>query len=675
MHFLFPGFLWAFALLGIPILIHLFYFRRYKKVFFTNVHFLQELVEETATRNKIKDFLILLCRLLAVACMVLAFAQPVMKNDASSRNLKNLSIFIDNSWSMEAETNDGKLLQNAMQLGKELIDAHADNDRFQILTNDFEGKHQRIVTKADAQLLLEEIKTGPASQNLSRIISRQIQCFKNAGIQEAELYIISDFQKSMCQLDTALLEDGFRLIFVPVQSIHENNISIDSAYFLSPVFLPGLQNQIVFQVSNRGANQIDELRTSLNLNGQEYPGPTLKLEPGEQKTDTIAVNLLKSGWQKISLGIKDYPVQFDDKYYMTCATDTTYKILAIYQDQIPLALQNAIRSIPYFEFSATSYQRVNFNEFGDQKLIVLCDLKEISSGLAQELMKAMENGVQLFVFPGETTVPGAYKTLHDQLQLPSLESYDQSNQQVGKINTESDVYKDVFTKISNNIKLPETRGRYRLSGGLPPDMILTYRDGSPYLSRYKVQNAFAYLCASPFDPKINDLSKNAEIFIPLLFKVALNEDRRMVYAYDLGRDPVVSWPFEPTSNRQDLTLVMSGPEELIPSSRFMGNKILLEFYDQVKKSGIYELKNKSQLLGCIAFNDARIESDLSAFTSAELQAKFGTLVNVLDPGANGNFYNQIKTEQAGHAIWWWMILAAALFVFAESLLLRFWKSN
>ncbi|MEP6647066.1 MAG: BatA domain-containing protein, partial [Saprospiraceae bacterium] len=34
MQFLYPSFLWALTALSIPIILHLFYFRRYKKVYF-----------------------------------------------------------------------------------------------------------------------------------------------------------------------------------------------------------------------------------------------------------------------------------------------------------------------------------------------------------------------------------------------------------------------------------------------------------------------------------------------------------------------------------------------------------------------------------------------------------------------------------------------------------------
>ena len=76
MQFLYPSFLWALLALAIPIIIHLFFFRRFKKVYFTNVKFLKEVKEETSARRKLRNFLVLLMRLLAIAMLVFAFAQP-----------------------------------------------------------------------------------------------------------------------------------------------------------------------------------------------------------------------------------------------------------------------------------------------------------------------------------------------------------------------------------------------------------------------------------------------------------------------------------------------------------------------------------------------------------------------------------------------------------------------
>jgi uncharacterized membrane protein len=135
MQFLFPNFLWALGLLAIPVIIHLFYFRRYKEVYFTNVKFLKELVEETASRNKLKNLLILLSRLLALAALIFAFAQPFLNNE----NQKDLgssavSIYVDNSWSMNAKSTEISLFQLAKKKAFEIINAYTDADKFQIIS-------------------------------------------------------------------------------------------------------------------------------------------------------------------------------------------------------------------------------------------------------------------------------------------------------------------------------------------------------------------------------------------------------------------------------------------------------------------------------------------------------------------------------------------------------------
>src|SRR5690606_457095 len=103
MQFLYPAFLWALTALAIPIILHLFYFRRYKKIYFSNLRFLREVKEETSARNRLRNLLILLSRLLAFACLILAFAQPIIPvSQALKSGIRNVSIFLDNSFSMQS---------------------------------------------------------------------------------------------------------------------------------------------------------------------------------------------------------------------------------------------------------------------------------------------------------------------------------------------------------------------------------------------------------------------------------------------------------------------------------------------------------------------------------------------------------------------------------------------
>ena len=173
MQFLYPTFLFALAALAIPIILHLFYFRRFKKVYFTNVRFLKEVKEETSARSKLRNLLVLLMRLLAIIFLVLTFAQPFIPQDVEvKKGLKTVSVFVDNSFSMSALSQDVPLLEKAKQRAREIIQAYAVDDEFQILTNDFEGRHQRLVSQEDALDLVDEISISPSVREVSKVLTR-----------------------------------------------------------------------------------------------------------------------------------------------------------------------------------------------------------------------------------------------------------------------------------------------------------------------------------------------------------------------------------------------------------------------------------------------------------------------------------------------------------------------
>ena len=77
MQFVHPEVLWALSALTIPVLVHLFSFRRHRKVSFSQTAFLKEVRMESRSRNRIRNWLVLLLRLAAMACIVLAFAEPM----------------------------------------------------------------------------------------------------------------------------------------------------------------------------------------------------------------------------------------------------------------------------------------------------------------------------------------------------------------------------------------------------------------------------------------------------------------------------------------------------------------------------------------------------------------------------------------------------------------------
>ena len=82
--------------------------------------------EETKAKSKLKNLLVLLARILAIIALVFAFAQPVIPsaNKKVSVGDKTISIFVDNSFSMDAVNKNGTLLGDAKKRALEIVAAY-----------------------------------------------------------------------------------------------------------------------------------------------------------------------------------------------------------------------------------------------------------------------------------------------------------------------------------------------------------------------------------------------------------------------------------------------------------------------------------------------------------------------------------------------------------------------
>ena len=193
--FLYPLFTVAALSIAIPVIIHLFNFRRYKKVFFPDIRFLQQLQEQTRKQSQLKHWLILVSRILALLALVLAFAQPLRKQDKTlaSGSPKARSIYIDNSFSMGLETHALSLLDQAKAKAKNLIEHAFPGDRIQLLTNDFSFNENRFLSPEEALQQLGDIRVSAKNRQAAVILEKQKQLLKTEPGLQPEIVFISDF--------------------------------------------------------------------------------------------------------------------------------------------------------------------------------------------------------------------------------------------------------------------------------------------------------------------------------------------------------------------------------------------------------------------------------------------------------------------------------------------------
>ena len=676
MQFVYPTFLLALAALAIPIILHLFYFRRFKKVYFTNVKFLKEVKEETSARSKLRNILVLISRLLALAFLVLAFAQPfIPQNNAEvKKGAKSVSIFIDNSFSMSGESQDVALIEKAKQSARDVVEAFTVEDRFQILTNDFEGRHQRLVSKEDALTFIDEIEISPAVKSLATVLARQQQVLAAGESSNLASYLISDFQKNITDLDN-FQDTTIDVNLIPLQSVQERNISIDSAWFESPVQTYQQANPLIVKVTNRGETDANNIRLALLHENQTKPVGTLDIPAYGSVLDTVNITILRTGWHEAELSISDYPIQFDDKYYLAFNVAEFINMLVIGNGEPNPYLSAAFGGIGYVQVDHQNSNNLDYAQFKNYQLIITSDLRELSSGLAFELQQFVQNGGNLLVFPPKEADIAVYQQFLTGFPANELMAFEEKTAEVGYINTEEFVFGDVFENSRENLKLPVTTGSFKLSAfaNRREEPLLSYRNGNTYLGKYQIDQGHLYLCAAPLSEDFNNLVGNAEIFVPLIYKAALSSGKRKRIAYTIGRDELIE--VNHFASGSEIVYKFRGQEkEFIPEQRLITSKAILGLSNQIQTAGYYDLYlEEEEIHSKYAFNFDRQESDLRYYQQGELKSMAGGAFNVIGLQNNSVLTAAIEERSQGLVLWRWCIILMLVFLAVEVLLLRFWK--
>lgn len=689
MQFLFPGFLAAIAVISIPIIIHLFYFRRFKRVYFTNVRFLKEVKEETSNRQKLRNLLVLLMRCLAIAAMVLAFAQPFIPlTSGVKKGDQAVSIFIDNSYSMNARSQDAPLVELAKQRAREIVNAYGISDRFQILTNDFEGRDQRLISKEDALARIEEVRISPTSRDLSKVLIRQKQGLQTGKLENQTAFLLSDFQTNIADLKN-IQDTTLDINLVPMRAVQERNVSVDSAWFESPVQILNQPANLLVRLSNRSDEEVTDVRLSLRHDGQTKPVGAISIPARSTRLDTVSFTILHSGWHEARLSITDFPVQFDDDYFLSFYVAERIEVLAINGLEKNKYLQNAFLGAQYFQLDNADARSLDYSKFGEYQLIVLNELPVVSSGLANELKTFCQNGGNVLVFPPQRAETSSYDDFLQNFNGGNLGAFDPTPRQASQLNTEEFVFRDVFLNKSANLRLPNTQGNFKISPARG-EYIITYRDGTAYLAKFPQGEGALYLCAAPLDEKANDLVSNGAVFVPMVFKMAIAGTKGRQIAYTIGKDEVLeakhrvsargetnyklrkhldtpdgaaNAPTSPESNR-----------EFIPEQRIFGSKVLLTPGTQVNDAGWYQLHLQGDsTLAEYAFNYDRKESDLRFQTDETLAEGLQPNIKVLSTNAAANFSQVVQEQERGIVLWRWCVIFALLFLALETLFLRLWK--
>jgi hypothetical protein len=674
MHFLYPAFLFALLTLAIPVIIHLFNFRRYKKVYFSNVQFLKEVQEQQASNRNLKERLILASRLLALLFLVLAFARPYIPgtNQVNAGKQQVVSVFVDNSYSMQTLNREGTLLDEAKQKAKQIAASYNINDRFQLLTQDFEGKHQRLLNRTEFNDAVDAVKISPQSRELSQIIERQKSLLDMQPGAVKHSYIISDFQKNI-QGSAAVQDAGFPVNLVQLKANSLPNVAVDSVWMLNATHRPNESERMVVRLRNYADKAAEKIPLKLLINGVQKAIGSFTVNPRSAQTDTLSFSGLQGGWQRAEIQLQDNPVTFDNKFYFTFNVTQKLPVLLINDGQPNKYLNAVFASDAFFAAKQVPDGNVDYAGLNAYPIIVLSDIKTTSAGLAQQLKTYVSKGGTLMVFPSADADISSYKAFLQPVGAAFPEKLVTEDTKVSAINLQSPVFKSIFETAPQNPDLPAVKKYYALSpGSRSGEYLMRLQNGQPLWQGSSFGRGKVYVSAVALDESFSNLPMHA-LFVPVTLRIAMLSGHDQPLFYIVGNNQPIETVLLQSTEKQLVKLVKDN-QTIIPDVKQQEGSTLLYLPDQLTETGIYDLKKQDSTAAVLAFNDNRSESDLSYLTAADLDKIFPKNATLL----NGNQLNAESiagTANSGLQLWKLCIILALIFLAAEILLIRYFKTN
>ncbi len=687
MKFLYPAFLLALFTIIIPILIHLFSFRRFTTVYFSNVNYLKSIKKESKKKTRLKHLLMLLARILTITFLVIAFAQPFIPagNQQIANDNQIVTVYIDNSFSMNAISTRGQLLEQAKIKAIEIAETYPVGTGFRLVTNDLHPRHQHLFNKEQFIQQITDVKLSPKTVPLSlinnRIKSGYTYPTPNSG---TTTYYLSDFQNRITDLLNFVPDSLFFSYFLPLAPDLTANLYIDSCWMETPAHKLGQEEQLNVRI----INQSDE--AYMNLPVKFYLNDTLKslgnfdIDPRGEKVVEMRYMNLSTGLQLGHAEISDYPVTHDNLYYLNYNVQPELKALAIYSSSYPgngglRRLRALFSGDDYVNIEVMAVENLTISRLAEFNAIFVFNVFDISSGLVSELARLAENGTTILFFPEPAGNILNYNEFLSRLSANRIERFDTTRQRLGGIEWQHPVYAQVFRERTTEIDFPEINGSFIFSPAvrIAETPLLWFRNGSKALSIQTTGNGNLAVFGFPLSD-LNEAFARHILFVPTLYSLVINSLPRQMLAYTIGIDAHATLP---NIAGRDITswsvLMPEDQQSFIPRiSTSEENRLRMQLSAMFDKAGHYRVLAGEDTTAAISMNYDRRESDFRFFTYSQLREeveKYNLEFTAVVQNQEGRFSEAFDEITSGKRIWKWFIVLALMFIAAEAAIARFWK--
>ncbi len=451
--FLQAVFLSGLAALAVPILIHLFFRLKTKRVELGTLRFLRIVLEENARRRKVMRWFLLALRMALVALLAMLFARPYFTSAATGNDKELVVVLIDRSATMQLKGEQGRLIDQAMAEAQALIDRAGRGARVEVAFFDHQvhplrnpetdpGARAELPRLASPQELWGATNYGAAfgwARDIlikSAAVSRQLHLFtdlQQSGLNWTEVEPLpAGTEAHLHDLGRAVVNNlAVTEVRVPRTWIRPDESTRLQAALLHGGSFAQQEVSVVVEIgrapaatpTNGAAEKTTGTATDFSkLVGRITLRERVKLEPGATVLLDFDLPELEAGlWRGRVFIEHEDDLPFDNERYFAISAAPPYRVLVASGQQAgnPLLsetyfLEAVLRLAPPGEMYAASPfapDAVSLDGGGrlpvldDHDAVILADVAGLSHDELSRLASFVKAGGGLLVFTGELVTP------------------------------------------------------------------------------------------------------------------------------------------------------------------------------------------------------------------------------------------------------------------------------
>lgn len=597
---------------------------------------------QTRKSSKIKKWLLLCTRLLLLAFLIIAFAQPFFKAQDNENTGNEMIILLDNSFSMQAKGSKGELLKRAVQ---DLLENTPENQQFSILTST-EAYWDTDIKSIQKEL--QNLDYSPVSFHPDFLLTKAEAKKPNTG---KDIVVITD-AVNLTDQSISKFNPEHPVYFIVPKAENRNNISIDSVYISQ-----NLDNFYEIGVNlQANGNFENEIPVSL-YNDKNLTAKTIVKFDDTKKTLTFTIP--KKDFHGY-VAIEDNSLSYDNAYYFSITKPQKSNVLAI-GDAAKNKFLSRIYTEDEFNFTESELRTLDYNSLEKQDAIVLNEVKDIPQALITTLKSFYAKGGNIVIIPSAESSVQNLNTLLSGFGNASFKNPTQAEKQITKIAFSHPLYQTVFEKKIDNFQYPKTKASFALSGNALS--VLSYEDQTPFLASLTNKLGYVYVFSAPVN-KDNSNFQNSPLIVPTFYNMAQNAGKTGITAIKIGENQNIV--LDALLSKDEVVTVKNDLGDFIPMQQLLNNKIKLSFGDYPEKPGNYGIYKNDEKLKDVSFNLPRNESNLN------LQNE-NILGDYTKADSVSTVYSDIKSQRTASELWKWFIVGTLIFLLLELFIQKFVK--